>query len=91
MIQLLTSLVSIFFILLCGIEAQFDPEWCPEGPTPPVPDPKWSTVPSRFEILVEVVGDNGVMEIGQAFSPTRDSIAKNSGNSILLFVIISLF
>jgi hypothetical protein len=89
MVQLLTSLVGVIFILIHANRAQFNPEWCPEGLTPPGLDPKWRPVPSRFEIIGELVAGNEVMEIGQAFSTNRDTIAKNLANSILLFVIIS--
>jgi hypothetical protein len=83
------QLVCIMFLLLPLIQAQFDPAWCPDGPTPPTVDPKWTTIPTRFEILVELVSSDEVIEISQAFSTTRDSIAKNFATSILLFINIS--
>jgi hypothetical protein len=90
MVQLLTSLVGVIFVLIHVNHAQVNPEWCPDGPTPPIPDPKWRTVPSRFEIMTELIigGGSEVIEIGQAFSTNRDTIAKNLGNSILLFIMI---
>ncbi len=90
MVQLLTSLLGVIFVLIYVSHAQFNPQWCPEGPTPPGPDPKWRTIPSRFEIITELVTVSGseVMEIAQAFSTNRDTIAKNLGNSIQSFFII---
>lgn len=90
MIRVLTFLVGVIFILIHVNHAQVYPEGCPsDGPTPPGKDPKWPTIPSRFEIMMELVIDNTVMEIAQAFSTYRDTIAKNFATSILLFVIIS--
>jgi hypothetical protein len=82
------KLVGLIFILFPLSQAQFDRQWCPDGPSAPIPDPKWSTIPTRFEIMAELFHDKVVMEISQAFSTTRDSIFKNSATSILLFVII---
>ena len=93
MIQLRISFVGILLLLLPLNQAQFDPEWCEDSPPPEDIDPNWRTIPDRFEILAELVQDKEAMEITQAFSRTRDSIAKNSGRGSCLFIgslIVSL-
>ncbi|CAF1354200.1 unnamed protein product [Rotaria sordida] len=63
------SLVSIIY----GQDLQ----WCNNGPIT-IPDPKWRTVPSRFEIITELISGNEMMELSQAFSVQRDAIATSS-------------
>ena len=66
------------FTLITLINAQVDPQLCPNGASAPIPDPKWRPIPSRFEIVTELVSDTEVMELSQAFSTQRDAIATNS-------------
>lgn len=89
MVQFLTSLIGIIFVLIHVNYGQFNPEWCPDGPTPPGTDPRWRIVPSRFEIITELVIGLEITEIAQAFSTYRDTIAKNFATSILFIDIKS--
>jgi hypothetical protein len=86
MLQLVTYLIGIAFVFISTTDAQLDPTLCPAGPTT-IPDPKWRPVPPRFEIITELVASDGVMELSQAFSPTRDAIMANAKSNILLFLI----
>jgi hypothetical protein len=88
MLRLLTCLIGIAFVFINTIDAQLDPTLCPNGPTS-IPDPKWRPIPPRFEIITELVANDGVMELSQAFSQTRDAVAANAKSNSLLFVIIS--
>ncbi|CAF0775953.1 unnamed protein product [Adineta steineri] len=79
MFRLLTYLVSVAFIFIQLTHAQqVDPQLCPDGPTPPFPDPKWHHIPPRFEIMTELVAERNILELSQAFSTSRDAIATNS-------------
>ncbi|UJR15782.1 hypothetical protein I4U23_002715 [Adineta vaga] len=64
--------------LITSIHAQVDPQLCPDGPSAPIPDPKWRPIPSRFEIITELVSDIETIELSQAFSTQRDALATNS-------------
>jgi hypothetical protein len=77
MFQLSTYLVGIVFILVNTVHAQVDPSLCADTSSSPQ-DPKWRTIPSRFEIISELITGNDVIELSQAFSPTRDSLAFDS-------------
>ncbi|CAF1066270.1 unnamed protein product [Adineta ricciae] len=76
-VRLLCQII-LSFTLIALINAQVDPQLCPNGASAPIPDPKWRPVPSRFEIVTEMVSDTEVMELSQAFSTQRDAIATNS-------------
>jgi len=89
MLQLSTYLVGIVFILVNTIHAQVDPSLCTDTSSSPQ-DPKWRTIPSRFEIISELISGNDVIELSQAFSPTRDSLAFDSAAGNLVFDIIFL-
>ncbi|CAF0850504.1 unnamed protein product [Adineta ricciae] len=78
MFRLPTYLLGILLIFVCTNYAQVDPGLCPEGATSPVPDPKWRTIPPRFEIMTELISDKSITELSQAFSTTRDSIFWNA-------------
>jgi len=89
MFQLSTYLVGIVFILVNTIHAQGDPPLCADTSSLPQ-DSKWRTIPPRFEITAELVSDNNVIELSQAFSPTRDSLAYSLTGGNLVFDIIFL-
>ncbi|CAF4364018.1 unnamed protein product, partial [Adineta steineri] len=55
-----------------------DPQLCPAGATSPTLDPYWHAIPSRFEIMTELVLNTGVVDVSQAFSSQRDAIITNS-------------
>lgn len=76
MFRLFACILSICISLFPYSQSQE----CPGGVTPPGADPKWSTIPNRFELMAELITDNEIMEIGQAFSSTRDSIFLLSNN-----------
>ena len=78
MILLLTLVFTILFICVPSSYALFDQSLCPDGLSSPIPDPKWSTIPLRFEIITELVSGNEAIELSQAFSTNRDSVAINS-------------
>jgi len=78
MLRLPTCLLTVGLVLVSIINAQVDLGLCPDGPTTPIPDPKWRTIPHRFEIVTEYVANNEIMELSQAFSPQRDAIASAS-------------
>jgi hypothetical protein len=78
-------LVSIVFILISTIHAQVDPQLCPDGPTSSIQDPRWRTIPPRFEIVTELISGKDIIELSQAFSPTRDSIVFDSSAGNLVF------
>ncbi|UJR30823.1 hypothetical protein I4U23_018340 [Adineta vaga] len=73
--------LGILFVFIHTNNAQVDPGLCPDGPTSPVPDPKWRTVPSRFEVVTELITDKTITDISQAFSTTRDSIVMDAANN----------
>jgi len=81
MIGLFKFVVAILFLQSSLSQAQSIGEWCADSPPPSGIDPEWRTIPDDFEMLAEVVHNNEVMEITQAFSPNRDSIVKNSASS----------
>jgi hypothetical protein len=65
-------------------------ELCPDGPSAPILDPKWRIVPSRFEIITELVSDTEAMELSQAFSTQRDAVVTSSKYGYYsCFVILS--
>ena len=80
MTRLFVCILSVFVSLLPYSQSQE----CPGGVTPPGADPKWSTIPNRFELMAELHTVTGIMEIGQAFSTTRDSVFKLSVNGIYI-------
>jgi hypothetical protein len=88
MLRFLTYLIGIAFVFITTNNAQLDPELCPNGPVI-IPDPMWRPVPPRFEIITELVASDGLIDLSQAFSPTRDAITANAGSNSLLFVVIS--
>ena len=92
MSQWSTFFISVLLIFSSRIVAQEESDWCADSPSSPEIDPNWSTIPTEFEILAELVADNKATEITQAFSPSRDSIYKNSARGIhsFIFIIISL-
>ncbi|CAF3878436.1 unnamed protein product [Rotaria sp. Silwood1] len=75
--QLRPFLILISLALVSIICGQENLQWCNNGPTTS-PDPKWRKVPSRFEIMTELVSGNETMELSQAFSMQRDAIVTNS-------------
>jgi hypothetical protein len=88
--RLQLCLVILSLTLLAFINAQIDTELCPDGASAPILDPKWRIVPSRFEIITELVSDTETMELSQAFSTQRDAIATLSKFGYYsCFVIIS--
>jgi hypothetical protein len=70
--------LCLIILSLTFINAQVDSELCPDGPSPAILDPKWQKIPSRFEVMGELVSDTETMELSQAFSTTRDAIATSS-------------
>jgi hypothetical protein len=76
-------LFTIAVIVVSAIHAQqINPTLCPDGAIEFV-DPSWSPVPSRFEIMTELVTGNDVAELSQAFSSQRDAIVFTSKGSKL--------
>jgi hypothetical protein len=78
MFQLPAYLLGIALVFITTSNGQPDQTLCPGGALQPPPDPKWRTIPPRFEIMAELVQGNTVLEISQAFSTVRDAIAMNS-------------
>jgi hypothetical protein len=78
-------LITIVLLLVNAINGQIDFEICPRGATAPGHDPKWSTIPHRFEIMTELITGNDVVEFSQAFSALRDAISINYKNGNILF------
>ncbi|CAF0938858.1 unnamed protein product [Rotaria sp. Silwood1] len=66
-------LLSITIVFITKCHGQFDQSLCPDGPDKTI-SPNWHTIPPRFEVTTELVSGNDVMELSQAFSPTRDAI-----------------
>ena len=66
MCRVYLSLIIIDLMLMTAIMAQL--ELCPDGIYPAVVDLKWRTIPSRSEIMTELVTRNEVMELSQTFS-----------------------
>jgi hypothetical protein len=88
--RLQLCLVILSLTLLTFINAQIDMELCPDGPSAPILDPKWRIVPSRFEIITELVSDTEAMELSQAFSTQRDAVVTSSKYGYYsCFVILS--
>ena len=87
MFQLITYLVGIACILISANYAQTDPTLCPNGPTQ-IQDPKWRTIPPRFEIMTELISGTDIIELSQAFSATRDAVVFESSAGSLAFNII---
>lgn len=56
-----------------------DPLLCPNGATPTPPDPRWRLSTQRFEIITELTDGAQALEVSQAFSTSRDSIAVVAG------------
>ncbi|CAF1296429.1 unnamed protein product [Rotaria sordida] len=85
MFLLPTYLLSIVIVFITTSHGQFDQSLCPDGPSAPIPDPKWRSIPQRFEIMTELVSGTDVMELSQAFSPTRDAIAASTTKGPIQF------
>lgn len=82
MVQLRISLLLFISACLIAVKGQtIDPGLCPAGATPTPVDPRWRYSTERFEIITELVADAEVIEIAQAFSTARDSIALNARGS----------
>lgn len=75
--QLRIFLVAVFLTLACTIYGQIDPQICPNGPTS-ITDPRWPGIPSRFEIVTELISGNEMIELSQAFTTERDTVATSS-------------
>ena len=58
MLQLSLCYITIVLLLIGSSHGQLDPFLCPNGPSSNIPDPKWSAVPPRFEIVTELVSGN---------------------------------
>ncbi|CAF3483434.1 unnamed protein product [Rotaria sp. Silwood1] len=82
--QLRIFLIILGLTLTSVIYGQWDPQLCPDGPTP-IPDPKWRRIPYLFEIMTELISGNELMELSQAFSTVRDAVMLNSRNGPVQF------
>ncbi|CAF1511735.1 unnamed protein product [Adineta steineri] len=76
--QLYLVIFNLVFIPCIYTQIPVDPQLCPEGATSPTLDPYWHAIPSRFEIMTELVLNTGVIDVSQAFSSQRDAIITNS-------------
>ena len=83
--ELQTFLIIIGLTLINCIYGQFQPNLC-AYPLNFNLDPRWRQIPSRFEIMTELVEVDGIAEVSQAFSPVRDSIAFNARGGEYLFL-----
>lgn len=75
--QLRIFRVAILLTLTSTIYGQGDLQLCPGGLITTV-DPKWVPIPPRFEAVTEMISENQLLEISQAFSLQRDSIMMSS-------------
>ena len=74
------SLSLLLVALFISVYGQgIDRDLCPQGATPTPPHPLWRLSTQRFEIITEMTDGTEALEISQAFSPTRDSIAAVTG------------
>ena len=81
MLRLRLCLLNALLLCLHVANAQFDANFCPSGLTPPIPDPRWRAIPSRFELVTELVANDGVAELSQAFSVQRDAVLFTTSDS----------
>lgn len=88
--QKLTILLALTIVLLTAIDAQISPKICPFGEITGI-DPRWKPLPSRFELITELVEGDVVAEISQAFSPYRDAIVLGEMGSKFSFSSIEPF
>lgn len=70
-------IIIVFLTFLSAVCGQLDPSLCPDGPTSTV-DSRWQPIPSRFEVITELITGNEMAELSQAFSTQRDSIEFSS-------------
>ncbi|CAF3164963.1 unnamed protein product [Rotaria socialis] len=82
--QLLPLFLVVISLLSTSLIYGQNFEGCQNGPIT-FPDPKWRTVPSRFEIVTELVVDNEMLELSQAFSPQRDAVATSTSRGPINF------
>ena len=75
--QLGICVIIISLILANAIDDDIDQSLCPNGATKGL-DPQWRKIPSRFEIMTELVSKIEVAGLSQAFSTQRDAVVMDT-------------
>lgn len=73
MLQQRWIVIFLSVLLVNLVNGQGPQENCRNGMIT-IPDPQWRPIPSRFEIMTELISGNEMLELSQAFSLTRDAI-----------------
>ncbi|CAF1158382.1 unnamed protein product [Didymodactylos carnosus] len=68
------SILILTIVFHCTIVKAQQFSICAGGQPTSVQDPRWYSVPSRFEIIGEITMADGAFEVSQTFSANRDAI-----------------